>query len=51
MKKKAQKHSNLNFDTVSLIYQTKKQFWSISNRGVKKRISKIFFDFLLSQKN
>lgn len=50
MKKKAQKHSNLNFDTVSLIYQTKKQFWSISNRGVKKRISKIFFDFLLSQK-
>ena len=50
MKKKTQKHSNLNFDTVSLIYQTKKQFWSISNRGVKKRISKIFFDFLLSQK-
>ena len=40
----------LNFNNISIIYKTEKQFWGISNHGYKKRISKNHFESLLETK-
>ena len=47
---KNKSNKELNFNRISIIYKTEKQFWSILSNGTKKRIAKKTFESLVKVK-